>query len=389
MKSKAVPAVLSIIATWAVLAAACQGGSTPGNATVEVASGWTPNASVTGSVTYRERLPLSPEATLIVELRDVSYADASGMLIARQTIPNPGQVPITFKVEYNRDDIDPRNTYAISARIVESDGRLAFTDDTAYDVITGGNPRKVDMLLVLVEPPPDLIESGEDWRTWVEVPAPIIRANLIPNEPEPLLRIAYDQSTIENCARPGNQELKLDGYDIIAEVTLMQPPSTAWAIPCGEEVVELDTVLAIGDAAALEPGETYRVIVNERETTTFTVPETHLEYTFIAESPIESVEVMSIDGDGESGQAQYQLRVVSGMPRGSGCSQFNGYEIQRREPNSIEVTITHHQVADQDVVCTADYPIIETFVPLGSEFEPGVEYAVSVNSGDAQRFVAQ
>ena len=98
---------------------------------------------------------------------------------------------------------------------------------------------------------------------------------------------------------------------------------------------------------------------------------------------------MSIDGDGESGQAQYQLRVVSGMPRGSGCSQFNGYEIQRREPNSIEVTITHHQVADQDVVCTADYPIIETFVPLGSEFEPGVEYAVSVNSGDAQRFVAQ
>ena len=176
--------------------------------------------------------------------------------------------------------------------------------------------------LTPVEPPPDLIESGEDWRTWVEVPAPIIRANLIPNEPEPLLRIAYDQSTIENCARPGNQELKLDGYDIIAEVTLMQPPSTAWAIPCGEEVVELDTVLAIGDAAALEPGETYRVIVNERETTTFTVPETHLEYTFIAESPIESVEVMSIDGDGESGQAQYQLRVVSGMPRGSGCSQY-------------------------------------------------------------------
>ena len=389
MKTKSIPAVLSIVAAWAVLAAACQGGSTPGNATVEVASGRTPNASVTGSVTYRERLALSPEAMLIVELRDVSYADASGMLIARQTISSPGQAPITFRVEYNREDIDPRNTYAISARIVESDGRLAFTDDTAYDVITGGNPHKVDMLLVLVEPPPDLIESGEDWRTWVEVQAPFIWANLIPNEPEPFLRIAYYQSTIENCARPGNQELKLDGDDIIAEVTLMQPPSTAWAIPCGEEVVALDTVLAIGDAAALEPGETYRVIVNGRETTTFSEPETHLGYTFIAESPIESVEVMSIDGDGESGQAQYQLRVVSGMPRGSGCSQFNGYEIQRREPNSIEVTITHHQVADQDVVCTADYPIIETFVPLGPDFEPGAEYAVSVNSGDAQRFVAQ
>ena len=392
MKTKSIPAVLSIIAAWAVLAAACQGGSTPGNATLEVVSGRTPNASVTGTVTYRERLALTEGASLIVQLQDVSYADASAILIAGQTISNPGQVPTSFKVEYNRDDIDPRNTYAISARIVEADGRLAFTNDTAYDVITGGNPDRVDMLLVLVEPPPELIEDGDgdsDWRTWMEVPAPVVWANLIPNEPEPYLRIAYYQSTIENCARPGNQELKLDGYDIIAEVTLMQPPSTAWAIPCDEEVVELDTVLPIGDAAALEPGETYRVIVNGRETTTLSEPETHLGYTFIAESPIESVEVMSIEGDGESGQAQYQLRVVSGMPRGSGCSQFNGYEIQRRESNSIEVTITHHQVADQDVVCTADYPIVETNVPLGSEFEPGVEYAVSVNSGDAQRFVAQ
>ena len=392
MKTKSIPAVLSIIAAWAVLAAACQGGATPGNATLEVVSGRTPNASVTGTVTYRERLALTEGASLIVQLQDVSYADASAILIAGQTISNPGQVPISFKVEYNRDDIDPRNSYSISARIVEADGRLAFTNDTSYGVITGGNPDRVDMLLVLVEPPPELIEDGDgdsDWRTWMEVPAPVVWANLIPNEPEPYLRIAYYQSTIENCARPGNQELKLDGYDIIAEVTLMQPPSTAWAIPCGEEVVALDTVLAIGDAEALEPGETYRVIVNGRETTTLSEPETHLGSTFIAESPIESVEVMSIDGDGESGQAQYQLRVVSGMPRGSGCSQFNGYEIQRRESNSIEVTITHHQVADQDVVCTADFPIIETFVPLGTDFEPGAEYAVSVNSGDAQRFVAQ
>ena len=393
MKTKVKTALLSLIGIWAVLiGVACQGGASSPNATLEVASGRTPNASVTGTVTYRERLALTAGTTLIVELQDVSYADASAMLIARQTISSPGQVPISFRVEYNRDDIDPRNTYAISAKIVESDGRLAFTNDTAYDVITGGNPGKVDMLLVLVKPPPDLVEESEadeDWRTWVEVPVPVVWANLIPNEPEPFLRVAYYQSTIENCARPGNQELKLDGYGIIARVTLMQPPSTAWAIPCDEEVVELDTVLAIGDAEALEPGETYRVIVNGRETTTFSAPETHLGYTFIAESPIESVEVMKIEGDGESGTAQYQLRVVSGMPRGSGCSQFNGYEIQRREPNSIEVTITHHQVADPDVVCTADYPIIETIVPLGADFEPGAEYVVGVNSGGAQSFVAR
>ena len=78
----------------------------------------------------------------------------------------------------------PGNRYSISARIIESDGRLAFINDTAYDVITHGNPDRVDMLLVLVEPPPDLVDDADaDWQTWVEVPATVISANLIPNEP--------------------------------------------------------------------------------------------------------------------------------------------------------------------------------------------------------------
>ena len=157
-------------------------GGTP-KATLKIKSGRKPNASVSGSVTYRERLALSPGAKLVVELRDVSYQDAAAPLIARQTINDPGQVPITFKVEYNRDDIDSRNIYGISARIIESDGRLAFINDTAYDVITRGKPSKVDMLLVLVQPPPDQVKEGTDWRQWVETPAKVSWANLIPNEP--------------------------------------------------------------------------------------------------------------------------------------------------------------------------------------------------------------
>ena len=316
----------------------------------------------------------------------MSYADGPAPLIARQTISGPGQVPIKFKVGYNREDISSRSRYSISAKIVESEGRLAFTNDTVYEVITHGNPDKVDMLLVLVQPPPDLVggsNAGEDWRTWVEVPVPVVWANLIPNEPEPLLRVAYYQSTMEGCVRPGNQESELDGYDIIVRVTLMQPPPTTWAIPCHEQVVELDTVEPIGKS--LEPGQTYRVTVNGLETTTFTIPETSLRDTFIAESPIESVEVVTL----ESAPPQYQLRVVSGMPKGSGCSQFNGYEIRRRESNRIDVAITHHQVADPFVTCTADYLVVETTVTLGSDFEPGMEYTVSVNSETTRSFVAR
>ena len=365
------------------VAVACQTAPESSGGALEIPSGREPNAAVSGSVTYRERIALTPGASLVVELRDVSLADAAAPLIARQTIANPGQVPIDFKVEYSRDDIDSRNTYAIQARIVEADGRLAFINDTAYHVITRGNPDHVDMLLVLVQPPPDQVEEGVDWLKWVEVPVPIIWANLIPNEAEHLLRIAYFQSTIEGCARPGNEELRVDGNDIIATVTLMQPPPTSWAIPCNEKVVELDTILPI--QASLEPGQSYRVIVNDRVTGAFSLPRPELKDTALAESPIEDVEIMVLERD----PREYQLRIVSAMQHGSSCSQFNGYEIRRSESNSIDIIVTHHHVAAKDVICTADYPIVETIVPLGADFEAGVEYTVVVNGEKNQSFVAR
>ena len=363
--------------------AACGNDSAPTNATLEVTSGRSPNASVSGTVTYRERLALSAGAMLVVELRDVSYADADAPLIARQTIPNPGQVPISFTLEYNRDDIDARNTYSVSARIIESDGRLAFTNDTAYEVITRGNPSRVDMLLVLVQPPPELIEEGVDWRQWVEVPARVISSNLIPNEREHFLRIEFYQSTMEGCARPASQALRVEGTRIFATLTLMQPPPTAWAIACDEQLVELDAVEPIDEP--LEPGETYQVIVNDMLTSSFSLPRPGLGNTVIAESPIERAEVMIL----ESAPPQYQVHIVSGLPRGSGCSQSNGYEIRRRDSSEIEVVVTHHEVADPLTACTADYPIVETNIPLGSDFEPGKEYIVRVNSDTVVSFEAQ
>ena len=385
MKHRIKNALLAVIGASVLLLVpvACGDGLQPVSSTQEVTSGRSPDASVTGTVTYRERLALSPEAKLVVELRDVSYADASAPLIARQTISGPGQVPISFRLEYNRDDIDARNTYGISARIIEADGRLAFTNDTAYDVITGGNPSRVDMLLVLVQPPPDLIYVDVDWRQWVEVPARVVRANLIPNEQEHFLRIEFYQPTIEGCARPGSQALKVEDTMIIATLTLMQPPPTAWAIDCDAELVELDAVEPINEP--LESGETYEVIVNGVLTSTFSLPRNGLGHALIANSPIERAEIMVLESD----PPQYNLHVVSGHPRGSSCSQSNGYEIRRRDSKEIEVVVTHHEVADPLSVCTADFPIVETNIPLGSDFESGQEYIVRVNSDTTVAFEAQ
>lgn len=387
MKSKVHWPVLSLlIAGVSMLTMGCGGDADTGRGDGGIIPGAQQAMSVSGTVSYNERLALTPGATLIVELLDTSRADASSRVIASQTIDGPGQVPIKFDVAYDPDRIDAGNLYSVSARIVESDGRLAFTNDTAYDVLTRGNPNRVDMLLALVEPPPDLVanlETGEDWRAWREVPAPVIWANLIPNEPVPLLRIVYAQSTLEHCARPGNQKLALDGQDIVVALTLMQPPDTPWAPLCSGDVVELDTVLHVG--AQVTPGRPYRVIVNGVETTTFTVPGSHLGNSVIARSPVQSAEVAI----SESPLLQHTLRVVSGLPRGSGCSQVNGYEIRRIAPRSLDLEITHHEVADPQVVCTADFPIVETDVPLGSDFETGAEYTVNINDDTTVTFVAR
>ena len=370
-----------VTALLSALAAACTGEPAPAGE-LEVTSGRSPNAAVSGTVSYRERIALTEGARLVVELRDVSYADAAAPLIARQTIANPGQVPIRFEVGYHRDDIDDRNVYGVSARIIEADGRLAFTNDTAYDVITRGNPRRVDMLLVLVEPPPGLLPEGTDWRTWVETPAQIVSASLEPFEPDHPLRIVYYQSGVENCARPGNEGWEIDGARITAWVTLMQPPPTPWGIDCDAELLELDTYVVLGPS--LVSGLTYEVVVNDIVAAAFTLPEPRFGHTAIAESPVERAEVVRVEGS----PATYDLRVVSGLPKGSGCSQVNGYEIVRRDAYRIDIAITHHENVEPDVVCTADFPIVETTIPLGSDFDAGKEYTVTVNSDVTVTFVA-
>ena len=375
--------LIAVLFTFAFMLGACMGesgqpGSGSGTQTVN-----TPDAAVTGTVAYRERLALTDGAKLVVELRDVSLADAAAPLIASQTIENPGQVPIGFRVEYDSNDIKPRNSYSVSASIVESDGRPAFTNDTAYEVITRGNPRRVDMLLVLVQPPPEAVEEGEDWRTWVETPARIARANLVRNEQESLIRVHYYQSTIEGCARRGNESLVLEGADFIVSVTLMQPPSTPWAIPCEDEVVELDAVFPFEEA--LKPGQTYRVVVNNWPFAAFTVPNEEFLVSAIAESHVLQAEVKRVEEE----PANYELTVVSSRSIGSSCSRYNGYELRRQQDRRIDVIITHHQVTGPGIACTKDVPVDETIVPLGSDFEAGEEYEVVVNSDTTVSFLAR
>lgn len=107
--------------------------------------------AVTGTITFDGDQTIPAGAVMEVQLRDVSYQDAAAPLIASQTIDDPGRFPVDFAVPYDPDDIDPRAVYGLQVRVTHND-RLIFINDTAFDVLTRGNPgRGVDMWVIAVD----------------------------------------------------------------------------------------------------------------------------------------------------------------------------------------------------------------------------------------------
>jgi len=106
--------------------------------------------AITGTITFDGDQAIPDGAVMTVQLRDVSLQDAAAPLIASQTIDDPGRFPIDFAVPYEPGDIDQRATYGLQVRVTLHD-RLIFINDTAFDVLTRGNPgRGIDMWVIAV-----------------------------------------------------------------------------------------------------------------------------------------------------------------------------------------------------------------------------------------------
>jgi putative lipoprotein len=104
---------------------------------------------VTGTVTYRPRIALPPDAVITVQIQDVSLADATAEIIGEQVIQAEGQqVPFAYAVSYDPDEIQPNDRYSMSARIEDGEGMLLFTSDTNIPVITEGNPTSAVEIVV-------------------------------------------------------------------------------------------------------------------------------------------------------------------------------------------------------------------------------------------------
>lgn len=101
---------------------------------------------VMGKITYLQKVAMPADAVVEVQIEDVSRQDAPADVIGEQTIVNPGQVPVSFSIDYDPARIDPNHTYVVSAKILAA-GELLYQNTTAYPVITKGNPSSVEVIV--------------------------------------------------------------------------------------------------------------------------------------------------------------------------------------------------------------------------------------------------
>ncbi|MCH7736346.1 MAG: hypothetical protein IH872_02985 [Chloroflexi bacterium] len=207
----------------------------------------------------------------------------------------------------------------------------------------------------------------------VMAPAPIDGATVVaPLVPSGEYTLNITSGLPSGCAQFNEFRVERDGSGIVVDVTNLVPNPNK-LIACTAIYGYHESEIPLG--SGLIAGEAYSITINGELAISFTAQDETGLAMIEKESPIEYVEITEADGG-------YLLTIVSRLPKGSSCSRFNGYEINRRFIDRIEVTVTHLEVAADNVPCTDDLPAVFTEIPLGEGFESGQTYIVSVNGED-------
>ncbi|MGK6356589.1 YbaY family lipoprotein [Sphingomonas sp. DT-207] len=101
---------------------------------------------LSGTVTYRQRIALPPDAVVEVSIVDVAKMDAPSRTIGSVRVPTRArQVPIPFELRYAADRSSGPAEYAVQARIEDGRGRLLFITDTRNPLPAGG---RIELVVV-------------------------------------------------------------------------------------------------------------------------------------------------------------------------------------------------------------------------------------------------
>lgn len=120
--------------------------------------------TLSGSLSYRERMALPEEGVIIVQLLDVSLADAPAEILAEKHLTPEGQVPVDFRLAYDPAEVQTNHRYALRGEIRDAQGELLWTTTEHHGVdLSVASPEVPELILTRVaEPTPPATEDVVD-----------------------------------------------------------------------------------------------------------------------------------------------------------------------------------------------------------------------------------
>ena len=93
-------------------------------------------ANISGKSIYLDRMVLPQNAIFKATLEDISLMDVPSVVLGSVIISPAGQIPITFEIPYNTNDIKKGHCYSILGKITVND-KLLYITDTLNLVLNG------------------------------------------------------------------------------------------------------------------------------------------------------------------------------------------------------------------------------------------------------------
>lgn len=196
----------------------------------------TPLDRVSGSVSYRERITIPGDATLTVELLDISKADAKAERLARLSLPSGGrQLPLAFELPYYQADIQPNHRYGVRAMLTSSGGELLFTSAQHAAVLTHGAGKQVQLELQQVQARSDTALENTYWKLIAIGDRP---AQVQPNEREAYVLLLDGRvSGSSGCNK------LIGGYTLRAPSELHVGPLSSTRMACLPDMMDQEASL--------------------------------------------------------------------------------------------------------------------------------------------------
>lgn len=106
-------------------------------------------SKVIGSVGYRERIMLRPDAVISIVLEDVARMDVKSVRIGATSFAAQGGPPWAFTLEYDPAKVHEKGQYVLRARI-EANGRLLFTSTERIPAFDEDPSKPVEIMVYKV-----------------------------------------------------------------------------------------------------------------------------------------------------------------------------------------------------------------------------------------------